>query len=296
MFDRRELSKALSKIAAASVDEILNDAMEDKARRARVVGITGSPGVGKSTLIGKLAVQRLRQARSLAIVAIDPTSPRSDGSLLGDRIRMGSLSEDPRVFIRSLPSRSAEDGLTENTAEIIDVLDRFNFDEVHIETVGAGQASYGIRALADVEVLVLTPGAGDYVQAMKAGIMETADIYVVNKSDLPGAELTAAELMGVLKSESGKAAPPIILVCASDDSGVADLSSALDICFARSDESDKQSAERLRRQFRVRKLVQRRLDEVVRGLPDEIWNQPIGDCFGEIMKKLVEPGGRPGAC
>ena len=287
-FDRRAVAKALSAIAEASVDEILAGAHESEVREARVIGITGAPGAGKSTLIGKLALRRLDTAQSLAILAIDPTSPNSNGSLLGDRIRMGDLSEDPRVFIRSLPSRSAEDGLTENTAEIVAALDHCGFDEILIETVGAGQTGFGIRAVSDVEVLVLTPGAGDYVQAMKAGIMETADIYVVNKSDLPGAERTAAEVLGVLKATPGGDLPPIIRVCTIDGSGIAELSSALNHCFRRAAQTGAgQSASCSRKQFRLRKLVQRRVNEVLSALPDSIWREPLGECYRRVMLALA---------
>lgn len=287
MFDRRLLSKTLSKVAAASVDEILNDAGEEITRRAHVIGITGAPGAGKSTLIGKLAAYRLRQAQTLAIIAIDPTSPHSGGSLLGDRIRMGALSEDPRVFIRSLPSRTAEDGLTENVAEIITTLDGFGFDEVLIETVGAGQSAYGVRALADVEVLVLTPGAGDYVQAMKAGIMETADVFVVNKSDLPGADRVVAELLGVLRHGTGKLQPPVIQIRPDNDAGVVELNSALDRYFARSSDLDIMAvAERARRKYRIRNLIQRRLHEALNTLPDQTWNESLHEGYRRVMLEL----------
>jgi LAO/AO transport system kinase len=288
MFDRRLVSKTLSKVAAASVEEILSDAIEDVARRARVVGITGAPGAGKSTLIGRLAARRLGKCGSLAIVAIDPTSPHSDGSLLGDRIRMGSLSEDPRVFIRSLPSRTAEDGLTENMAEIIATLDRFNFDEVLVETVGAGQTAYGVRSLADVSVLVLTPGAGDYVQAMKAGIMETADLYVVNKSDLPGADRVVAELLGVLRHGAAGVPPPVIQVRADADTGVDELDVALDRHFAAcSDPARRAEAESVRRKYRIHKLLQRRLHEALNSVPADVWNEPVRAGYRRVLQELA---------
>lgn len=288
MFDRRLVSKALSKVAAASVEEILSEALEDVARRVRVVGITGAPGAGKSTLIGRLAARRLGKCDSLAIVAIDPTSPHSDGSLLGDRIRMGAVSEDPRVFIRSLPSRTAEDGLTENIAEIIATLDRFDFGEAFVETVGAGQTAYGVRSLADVSLLVLTPGAGDYVQAMKAGIMETADVYVVNKSDLPGADRVVAELLGVLRHGAAGVPPPVIQVRADADAGVDEVDAALDWHFAAcADPARRAQAECVRRKYRIHKLLQRRLHEVLNSVPTDVWNEPIRAGFGRVLQELA---------
>lgn len=292
MFDRRLVSKTLSKVAAASVEETLRDAIEDVTRSVRVVGITGAPGTGKSTLIGRLAARRLAQCSSLAIIAIDPTSPRSDGSLLGDRIRMGALSEDPRVFIRSLPSRTAEDGLTENMAEIIATLGGFDFDEVLVETVGAGQTAYGVRSLADVSALVLTPGTGDYVQAMKAGIMETADVYVVNKSDLPGADRVVAELLGVLRHGAAGLSPPVIQVRADEESGVIELNAALDRHFAASaDPGLRTEAERVRRKYRIHKLLQRRLHEALNSVPANVWNEPVRTGYRRVLQELASAEG-----
>jgi LAO/AO transport system kinase len=290
MIDRRQLSKTLSRIAAASIDDILADAGDDTGRRARVIGVTGSPGSGKSTLIGKLAAARLARAASLAIIAIDPTSPRSDGSLLGDRIRMGALSEDPRVFIRSLPSRAAEDGLTDNVAEIVTTLDRFGFDEVIIETVGAGQTAYGVRAVADVEILVLSPGAGDYVQAMKAGIMETADIYVVNKADQAGAERMAGELLGVLAHNSAGPPPTVLQVRQDEAAGVARLDEVLERHFDPGlDPAEVERREASRRKFRVRKLLQRRLHEVLAAMPDATWLEPVPAAYARVLARLTKP-------
>ena len=286
-FDRRLLSKTLSKIASASVDDILSDAAADVARRARVIGVTGSPGAGKSTLIGKLAARRLLTTPSIAIIAIDPTSPRTDGSVLGDRIRMGELGEDPRVFIRSLPSRSSQDGLTENVAEIVAALDRFEFGEVIIETVGAGQTAYGVRAMADVEVLVLTPGAGDYVQAMKAGIMETADVYVVNKCDQPGAGRVVSELMGVLPAAPGEQSPIIIRVRFDDESGVVDLSNALDKLLSRPVAPEQLAAQAsARRRYRIQQLIQRRLQEIVSSLPEDCRTESLLETYRRVIGSL----------
>jgi LAO/AO transport system kinase len=295
-FDRRAVSKALSQIAAASVADVLA-AETQSSGKTRVIGITGAPGAGKSTLIGRLAAHRLRQAASLAVIAIDPTSPRSHGSLLGDRIRMDELSEDPRVFIRSLASRTSQDGLTDNLAEIITALEGFDFEEVIIETVGVGQASYSVRVLSDVEVLVLTPGGGDYVQAMKAGIMETADIYVVNKADQPGADRLVAEITNVLRLAAYEPAPPVIQVQAINDAGVAELSAALDRCvLQQGDSADEQHRRRARQRYRVAKLVQRRLEESLDTLPEGVWDESIQHAYRCALDALCIPdGGRAAA-
>lgn len=285
-FDRRAVSKALSRLAAASVSDILVET-EPPAGRARVLGITGSPGAGKSTLIGRLAVHRLQRADSLAVVAIDPTSPRSCGSLLGDRIRMENLSVDPRVYIRSLPSRTAEDGLTDNLAEMVAVLDGFGFDEILIETVGVGQTGVGVRVLADVEVLVLTPGAGDYVQAMKAGIMETADLFVINKAELPGSDKLANELLGVLGRSSQRGAPVVIQVRAGDEAGVTELSTAIDRKFAQTlSPHAAEELKQIRRKYQVQRLIQRRLLEVLDSLPELTWSEPLLQRYQKTLEQL----------
>jgi len=294
-FDRRLVSKTLSTIASASVHQILVDGLAEGPRHARVVGITGAPGAGKSTLIGRLAAHRLKCSDPLAIIAIDPTSPRTEGSLLGDRIRMEAISADPRVFIRSLPSLSAEDGLTDNVVEIVAALDRLGFEEIILETVGAGQTAFGVRELADVEMLVLTPGAGDYVQAMKAGIMETADLYVINKADLSGADRVASELLGVLARSGTGTPPPVIQVSAGADTGIVELNAAVDRCLVlASDPQVRSAAERGRLRYRIRKLIQRRLDEAMNAMPEQTWTGPLRDGYLRVLRELsAEPPGTP---
>lgn len=283
--DRRLVGRALSKVARARVDEVLAELTPQRALRARVVGVTGSPGAGKSTLIGRLVEARLARANTIAVLAIDPTSPRSDGSILGDRIRMGAISEHPRAFIRSLPSRSAEDGLTDNLVELIARLDELGFDEIVVETVGAGQTAYGVREVVDVEIVVLAPGAGDYVQAMKAGILETADVYVVNKADLPGAERVVADLSGVARS--GRPSPPIVQVRADDSAGIAELSAVLDAELSRSHAAaDRADLERRRSRYRVRALLLRRVGEALASLPRETWSEPVADAYLRALDAL----------
>lgn len=284
-FDRRAVSRALSRLASASVAEILT-APEERAGRARVVGITGSPGAGKSTLIGRLATHRLKYTDCLAVVAIDPTSPRSKGSILGDRIRMEGLSADPRVFIRSLPSRTAEDGLTDNFVEVLAALEGFGFDEVLVETVGVGQTGVGVRMLANVDILVLTPGSGDYVQAMKAGIMETADLYVINKAELPGADRMSGELLTVLGRSRQGETPTIIQVQAGDDTGIAELSAALDRKLGAVTAAARTELARTRRRYQVQRLVQRRLLEVLDTLPYSHWSEPLLQVYGSVVEGL----------
>jgi LAO/AO transport system kinase len=182
---------------------------------AHLIGVTGAPGTGKSTLVNQLAKQfRYTKdgtpAPKVAIIAVDPTSPFTGGALLGDRIRMGDLSGDKGIFIRSMASRGALGGLAHNTAAFVTVLDSAGFDLIIIETVGAGQAEVDIARLAHTVIVVEAPGLGDDIQAIKAGILEIADILVINKADRPGAENTARALRVMLEMSQGKGdLPPV---------------------------------------------------------------------------------------
>lgn len=277
--DRRALGMAITRAAGASVAEVLA-APAAAAGAAPVIGVTGAPGAGKSTLIGRLVAHRVSDERPTAVLAIDPSSPRSGGSLLGDRIRMEALGADPRVYVRSLPSAGAHDGLSQNIAEVLATIEAFGFREVLLETVGVGQAEYGVRALADVEVLVLMPGAGDYVQAMKAGILETADLFVVNKADLPGADRLEAELRAVLERRE---AAPVIRVAAGSGEGVAALSEAIDALLQK---TGRQRGLAARQRYRVQSLVQRRLGEVLDAFPEKEWQLPLAELYDRVRKIL----------
>jgi LAO/AO transport system kinase len=173
--------------------------------RAKRVGLTGPPGAGKSSLLAALAaVYRGREER-LGVVAVDPTSPYSGGALLGDRIRMSDLATDPGIFIRSMASRGSSGGLATTTKEVLDLMDAFGFDRILIETVGVGQTELEITAAADTVVVVLVPESGDAIQAMKAGLMEIADVFVVNKADRPGAARLVKEIRQSLHLRAGRA-------------------------------------------------------------------------------------------
>jgi LAO/AO transport system kinase len=216
-------------MANASVADALAG-MRENLNGARRIGVTGPPGAGKSTLIGRLARQRLDNGAAVAVVAIDPTSPHTHGAILGDRIRMDAIADEPRLFIRSLASRGANDGLADNIADVLAILDGHPFDEVILETVGVGQAEYAVRALVDTLVLVLVPDAGDQIQAMKAETLEMADIYVVNKADLPGAQKVVAELGAVIRLRQRLAAawePPVIMTASNGSDDVATLNEAI---------------------------------------------------------------------
>jgi LAO/AO transport system kinase len=217
------------------------DAMYAHAGRAHVVGITGVPGSGKSTLVAKLAAAVRRSGRTVAIVAIDPSSPFSGGSILGDRIRMSDLGGDPGVFVRSMATRGALGGIANGTLETVDVLDAAGYDIVVIETVGVGQDEVEVARAAHTTVVVSAPGLGDDIQAIKAGILEIADIHAVSKCDRPDANRTIADLkmmlaLGLTQLDTAKAggtvAPawraPVIATSSTRDEGVAQLLAAID--------------------------------------------------------------------
>ncbi len=288
VLDRRALGRALSDAARASVAQALHAGAVDAAPR---IGVTGAPGVGKSSLVARLARHRVEHHAPLAVVAVDPTSPHSAGSLLGDRVRMDSAADDPRLFIRSLPSGGAHDGLADNLPEILTTLDRHGFAEVVLETVGVGQTEYGVRALVDVEVLVLMPGLGDAIQAMKAGIVETADIIVINKADLPGAERSALELRSVFASRAGAEAPPVVMTRKDDDAGVGELSAAIDArlaCCA----GPSAATERRRRhnRYRLQALAARSLAQVLAEIPATRFDDGLEGVYREVLSRLAQHG------
>lgn len=198
--------------------------------RCFTVGLTGAPGAGKSTLADKLAEAFRERGQKVGLILVDPTSPFTGGAILGDRIRMQSRTLDPGIFIRSMASRGHIGGLARATDDVVTVMDAAGFDTVIIETVGVGQGEVEIAKTADATVLLLVPGMGDDIQIMKAGIMEIADIFVINKSDRQGADRTEAELKALL-SLGGKAdgwIPPVVRTIASEGSGVRECVEAIE--------------------------------------------------------------------
>ncbi len=196
--------------------------------RARVIGLTGAPGAGKSTLTAVLAKAARAEGRKVGIVAVDPSSPFTGGAILGDRIRMQDLYTDPGVMIRSMATRGHHGGLSRATADAVDVFDAAGFDDVLVETVGVGQDEVEVFRLAETCVVLLTPGMGDDIQAIKAGLMEVADVFVVNKADRDGADRTVHEVLQMLElGEHGAWIPPIVKTVARTGDGVAALRTEL---------------------------------------------------------------------
>ena len=228
--DPRALARAISAIenSYAGSRELLQ-ALFRHTGKARIMGITGAPGAGKSTLVDQLARECRKQDRTVGIVAVDPTSPFSGGAILGDRIRMLAHHADPGIFIRSMATRGFLGGLARATTDVATALDASGKNIILIETVGVGQDEVDIVRLADITVLILVPGMGDDVQTIKAGIMEIADIFVINKSDREGAERVEREIraMQSLAPRKDRWTPPIVKTVATDGRGIADLTAAI---------------------------------------------------------------------
>ncbi|MSQ42579.1 MAG: methylmalonyl Co-A mutase-associated GTPase MeaB [Dehalococcoidia bacterium] len=228
--DRRALARALTHVEAddATGRRVLA-ALYPRTGRAQTVGVTGSAGAGKSTLVGAIAREERTRGRTVGIIAVDPSSPFSHGAILGDRIRMQDLTADGGVFMRSMASRGNLGGLSESAGGAIDMLDAAGFDVVLVETVGAGQDEVEVANAAGTTVLVANPGAGDDVQSMKAGLMEVAQVMVVNKADLAGADTAVAHLRALLAIAGlGTWEPPILKTVARTGEGVSELVDAID--------------------------------------------------------------------
>ena len=258
--EERALARAITLIEAGRDEgQTLLKAVRSHGGRARIVGVTGSPGSGKSTLVDKLIGVARERDLKVAVVAIDPTSPYSGGAILGDRIRMGRWHTDPGVFIRSMATRGHLGGLAAASLQVVALLEAYGFDLIFIETVGVGQSEVDIVNVTDTTLLILTPGQGDGVQAFKAGIMEIADVFAVNKFDLPGGPRLKREIKAALELGHGHDEdwwPPIEATTASKDEGIFELFGHLDAHFDYLETSGKLAAcKRARARFEITALL-----------------------------------------
>lgn len=248
--DRRAVARGISEVENETPGgyEIMRG-IYPHLGRARVIGVTGSPGAGKSTLVSELIGVYIGRGRSVGVVAVDPSSPFSGGAILGDRIRMERHALAERVFIRSLATRGHLGGLSRAVFRVVDVLDAAGFDTIIVETVGAGQSEVEIADIADARVVVCAPGLGDDVQAIKAGILEIADILVVSKCDLPLADKTELDLRFMVSVRQNPAeGPRVMRVTAAAGEGVTELADAIDSFLASGKSRRGQgSGERMRR-------------------------------------------------
>ncbi len=282
-------SRAMSVIERGGVEaEALLDALYPKTGRAWRIAFTGPGGAGKSSLVDRVIEKERARKRTIGIVAEDPSSPFSGGAILGDRVRMAHAQGDAGVFVRSLASRGSESGLSALAGELADVMDAFGRDVVILESMGVGQVETRVRYMADTVVVVLTPEAGDDVQTMKSGLLEVADVLVVNKSDRPGADALAADLISVvgLRARAKDAwTPAVVQTSATEGKGI----DALDAALASHREDLEQKGRRdARRREALRDRVRLLVEERVR---EELWRDPtLAARFDGILEAVV--GGR----
>jgi LAO/AO transport system kinase len=289
--DRRAIARAISAVEAGDTlgTELLKR-LFPASGKAEVIGVTGSPGAGKSTLVEKLAGEYRRAGARVGIIAVDPTSPFSGGALLGDRIRMQSLWSDKEIYIRSMATRGQLGGLAPTTHDVVTILDAAGCDVVLIETVGVGQDEVEVARLADATALLLVPGMGDEVQTFKAGVMEIADLYVINKADRPGADRLEQEVQAMLSmaSRADGWRPLIVKAIATTGSGVGEVRQALE--QFRSFQERSALKEKRRRSYlrsRFLELLRRNLFEKV--IRERLRDGSLEQFVDDLLQHRVDP-------
>ena len=289
--DTRALSRVITRVENRSGDslEILRELFPHTGR-SQIIGVTGSPGSGKSTLVDRLAMAFRKKDKTLGIVAVDPSSPFTGGAILGDRIRMQTPGVDPGVYIRSMATRGHLGGLATATADVVTVIEAAGKDPIIVETVGVGQDEIDIVKLAEISIVVLVPGMGDDIQALKAGIMEIGDIFVINKCDRPGVEKMerAVQTMLSLAHRPDGWQPPIVKTTATQGEGIDELLETIDQCRSFFQNSvlrtqKKQEAERQR----LIALLEERL--VTTALQQVFPNGELNKVVAEIAERRKDP-------
>jgi len=289
--DPRAIARLIT--LAENNDPITTSAMKDihpHTGHAHVVGITGVTGSGKSTLISELTRVYRKQGKKVGIIAIDPTSPFSGGALLGDRIRMMELAMDEGVFIRSLGTRGMLGGLAGAVYDVVEIFDASGKDIIFVETVGVGQAEVDVIKIADTTLVVIVPGLGDSIQTLKAGIMEIADIYVVNKADREGAEQTVAEVLSLvdISCSDKERKTPIIQTVAKDKKGVVELVDEIEKHKKLLEKTKEFEAHRrLRYEAELVEIIRKRLMNLV--FDESKFKDKVETLINKISRKEVDP-------
>jgi GTPase len=289
--DTRALARVITRVENRSPDslEILRQ-LFPKTGQSLVIGVTGSPGVGKSSLVDRLAAAYRAQNKKIGIVAVDPSSPFTGGAILGDRIRMQTLGVDPNIFIRSMATRGNLGGLAATTADVVTVLDAAGKQPIIVETVGVGQDEVEIARLADISLVVLVPGMGDDIQALKAGIMEIGDIFVINKCDRPGVEKMERAIVAMLSlaHRHDNWVPPIVKTVATQGEGIKDLMEKIDTCRQFFDNSAMRAAKK-REAARQRLMTQLQERLVSTAIQQVFPNGDLDRIAGEIAERKQDP-------
>ena len=289
--DRRALARLISAVEDRdpSVEPVL-EALYPRTGKARIVGLTGPLGVGKSSLVNVLLRHLRERGTRVGVVAVDPSSPFTGGSVLGDRIRLERTPGDEGVFIRSMASRGHAGGVAEATREVVRLLDAFGMDVVLVETVGSGQVDVEIREIASTSIVVVVPHLGDEVQSLKAGLFEIADVFCVNKSDLPGADGAARDLSELVATGPGRDGwrAAVIPTSAANGSGIAELWAAVEAHEAYLDADGRRAvAERRRTKAELLGLVRERVD---RELGEVLAREEMdGGLLDEVVARKLDP-------